>query len=285
MSATKLGMAVALAGLVAGPALADAKLEVRGAAMRLVVIPQSRPDIAITVLKTNARLPIRIRRFGETTFVNGDVGHRIHGCRVNGGRGVRIWGRGVFDYDSLPQVVARVPMDVTVSAGDAVFGDVGRSAALELNNRGCGDWTVSNVSGRARLDVTGSGTTRAGAAGSADIAVAGSGDVFMREVHGPLNAGSSGSGDIEVAEIRGPLTVRIAGSGDVKVNEGEASEVNVSIAGSGGVRFGGVARSLKASIAGSGDVSVAQVQGPIIKHVFGSGEVHVGVLDASRGGR
>ena len=93
---------------------------------------------------------------------------------------------------------------------------------------------------------------------------------------GAVNAGSSGSGDISVADVRGPLTVRIAGSGDVKVNGGEASEVDVSIAGSGGVRFGGLARSLKASIAGSGDVSVAEVQGPITKHIFGSGEVRVG---------
>ena len=151
-------------------------------------------------------------------------------------------------------------MEVKVSAGDAVYGDVGRSTDLDLNNRGCGDWTVGNVAGRARLDVTGSGATRAGSAGAAEVAVAGSGDVVMREVRGPLNVGSSGSGGISVANLRGPLTVRIAGSGDVKVDAGEASEVNVSIAGSGGVRFGGVARSLKASIAGSGDVSVAQVQ-------------------------
>ena len=265
-----------MAGLLGGPALATPSLEVRGAALRLVVIPEARADIAVIILKTDKRLPIRVRRFGGTTFINGDVGHRIHGCRVGGARGVAVRGRGEIAYDDLPQVVARVPMQVKVAAGDAVYGDVGRSSDLELNNRGCGDWTVGNIAGRARLDVTGSGATRAGAAGAAEVAVAGSGDVLMREVRGPLNVGSSGSGGISVATLRGPLTVRIAGSGDVKVDAGEASEVNVSIAGSGGVRFGGLARSLKASIAGSGDVSVAEVRGPIVKHVFGSGEVRVG---------
>jgi hypothetical protein len=63
----------------------------------------------------------------------------------------------------MPQVVIHTPRDVKVSAGGAVFGSVGRSATLDLDNAGCGDWTIANVEGTAKVSQAGSGDTRMGA--------------------------------------------------------------------------------------------------------------------------
>ena len=262
---------------LAGPGVAGPSLEIRGAAARVVVIPEARADIQVLLTKTSSKLPIRVRSFGQTTFVQGDIAHRAHGCHsLFGHRGVAVWGRGTIPYEDLPSLIVRTPMDVRITAGDAVFGEVGRSGELDLTNRGCGDWTFGNVLGRARVNQAGSGDSRGGGAGEADLSVAGSGDIAMQAVRGAVTAVSTGSGNISVASLAGPFTARIAGSGDVKVRAGVATRMNASIAGSGGVDFGGVAHQLKASIAGSGDVNVGRVDGPVSKRVFGSGEVTVG---------
>lgn len=270
-------LVAASASAMAGATLAAPTLDLRGAAVRLVVIPEARDDIQVTLTHTSTILPIRVRTFGKNTIVVGDVAHRTHSCDSFGpNRGVSVWGRGMISYDDLPQLLVRTPMDVKITAGDAVFGDVGRSNTLDLTNRGCGGWTVANVASRARINQAGSGDTRAGGAGQADLSVAGSGDINIQAVRGGVTAVSSGSGNITVASLQGPFNVRIAGSGDVRAKAGEASDVNAQVAGSGSVDFGGVARSLHASIAGSGDVTVARVDGPVTKHVFGSGDVTIG---------
>jgi len=261
----------------AGAAHGAPSLRIRGAAVRVVVIPEARSDITVAILRTNPRLPIHVSRFGDAITVQGDIGHRAHVCRtVLGRRSVAVWGRGDIPYAELPQVVVHTPMNVRLSAGDAVFGAIGRSDSLELANRGCGDWTVANVKGHMRLSEAGSGDARAGGAATADLSVAGSGNVVTREIRAGLVAVSTGSGDISAASVSGPFNVRIAGSGDIRAPAGQVTDLTAQVAGSGDVRFGGVARSLSASVAGSGDVTVAEVTGPVSKRVFGSGQVRVG---------
>jgi hypothetical protein len=99
--------------------------------------------------------------------------------------------------------------------------------------------------------------------------------VALREIRAGLVAVSTGSGGITATSVGGPFNVRIAGSGDVKAGGGQVTDLKADVAGSGDVRFGGVAKSLTASVAGSGDVTVAVVTGPVSKRVFGPGEVTV----------
>jgi hypothetical protein len=269
-----LGLLAAIGA--AGAVHAAPTLRIRGAAARVVVIPEARSDISVSILKANPRLPLHVSRFGETITVQGDIGHRMHDCQtVLGRRAVLVWGRGRITYEDMPQLVVHTPLDVRISAGDAVFGAVGRSDSLDLANKGCGDWTIANVKGHMRLSEAGSGDARAGAADSADIMVAGSSDVALREIRAGLVAVSTGSGGITATSVGGPFNVRIAGSGDVKAGGGQVTDLKADVAGSGDVRFGGVAKSLTASVAGSGDVTVAVVTGPVSKRVFGPGEVTV----------
>lgn len=268
-------LAFALAASLPGAARAAPPwLQIRGAAVRVAIVPEARRDIRITVLRTNRRLPLRIHVERGRTVISGDVNRRVRGCA--GTSTVDFWGRGKIAYAQLPFVVARTPLDVRVAAGDAVFGIVGRSASLDLTNQGCGTWTIANVRGRMRLDQAGAGVTRAGGGRGADLSVAGSGFLSVGPVDGSLSAVSSGSGDIAVASVRGSVDVRVAGTGDVSIAGGAAARMTASIAGSGDIHMGGSAASLVASVTGSGAIDVAHVTGPVQRQVFGAGEVRTG---------
>jgi hypothetical protein len=253
------------------------RLAIRGATAHVVIIPEARSNIQVTMLKSRRDLPIRISRTGDLTIIAGDVAHRVRGCAMLArGPGVRLHGIGDVEEADLPQIVVRTPLDVRVIAADAVSGAVGRAASVDFENRGCGSWTLANVRGRLRFSQVGSGDVRAGQTGAADLSVAGGGSIAVRQVEGPLTAISSGEGAIIAGAIEGPLIARVAGSGDVVVRTGRAAQVNISVAGSGAVRFGGQAGAVSAEVTGSGHVSIAHAGGPVSRRVFGAGEIAVG---------
>ncbi|HEY1880881.1 MAG TPA: DUF2807 domain-containing protein [Caulobacteraceae bacterium] len=252
-------------------------VDIRHAAMRVTVIPEARSDIEVGVIKPNPKMRITVSRMGDSVIVDGGLGFRNANCSSFFGRhGVHIWGMGFVSYESLPQVIIRTPLDAKVGAGGAVFGVIDRSGSLELSNAGCGDWTVANVAGPIRVRMAGSGDVHAGGAGSADVRISGSSDVFLGDVRDGLDTSSSGSGDLRVNSLNGPLHVHIAGSGNVLAASGQVTDMTVGVAGSGDVKFGGVAQRLDASVVGSGDVRVGRVTGPVTRHIAGSGSVTVG---------
>jgi hypothetical protein len=263
--------------LAATAAAADPTIEVRHAAARVVVVPEARSDIAVTVLKSNPKLPLKITREGDLVIVDGGLGWGAPNCHgADGHYWVDGFTIGHVGWDELPQVVIHTPLKAHVGASGAVFGEVGRGQGLDLANAGCGDWKLADQAGPLNVRLAGSGDVRAGAAQSVEAKISGSSDLYLRQAADGLSAGISGSGDIHVGRLDGRLHVHISGSGDVDVHDGQVSDMDVSVAGSGDVRFGGVARSLEASVAGSGDVSVAHVTGSVTKHVAGSGDVTVG---------
>lgn len=269
------GLGVAFA---AGAAqAATPHVEIKDAVARVTVIPEARSDIKVEVLSANPRLPLQVRTRGADVIVDGDLARKIRSCNGSHGRvRVEVAGVGEVSYGDMPQIIIRTPREADIEAGGAVFGVVGKSASLELSNAGCGDWTVANVDGLLKLNQAGSGDTRVGRAGQANLRVAGSGDISTQEIAGPLHVDIAGSGDVTAASLKGALDVKIAGSGDVHIPSGQAGAVTVSIAGSGGLEFGGTADSLKARIAGSGDVKVKAVKGEVSKAVVGSGAIKIG---------
>ncbi len=269
----------ALAGTMAADAAPS--VEIRAAAARVQVIPESRSDIQVTLVRADTRLPIRVRRLGDRVYITGDVGHRIRGCLgPDGHPGVAVFGRGAIPFDQLPQLVIRTPAAVRLVAGEAVFGQIGRAASVDFTNEGCGDWVLADVTGRLRLNQAGSGAAKAGAAGSSDLSVVGTGGISVGRIGGELTAVSSGAGGIVVAAVSGKVDARVGGSGDIDLASGFAGDMTVSIAGSGAVRFRGTARTLRASIAGTGDISVERVTGEVTRQVFGAGRVRIGPLVA-----
>lgn len=273
----RLLTACAAAGLVLGAGAAQAaEVEIKDAVARVTVIPEARNDIKVEFLHTNPKLPLQVRSQGGKTIVDGDLDRRIKNCGARGGVSVSVSGVGEVNENEMPHVVIRTPRDADVEAGGAVFGTVGKSASLELSNAGCGDWTLANVNGKLKVSQAGSGDTRAGSAGEAEVRVAGSGDVRTQAIRGPLDVDVAGSGDVWVASVGGALDVKVAGSGNVTVAEGQAGAMTVTVAGSGDVDFGGTAQSLKVRIAGSGDVRAKAVKGEVSKAIVGSGGVTIG---------
>ena len=278
--------AAAATTLLAGAAQAQ-ELKIRHAAARVVVIPENRGDVLVTIGRGAAQVPpLQVRRTeGGGVMIEGDLRRKIGSC--SGGQRpfsavspdpnltVEIRGMGKVRVADLPLITARVPMNAKVEAGGAVWGSVGRADNLDLGSAGCGDWVAANVNDKLSIALAGSGDVVAGTSRSADIAVAGSGDVRIGAVSGPLDASIAGSGDIYAAAVNGSLDASIAGSGDVVVAGGRLTSVDASILGSGDVRVDGTAESLDASIAGSGDVRVAQVLRGVDRSVMGSGDVIV----------
>lgn len=286
--------AAVLAAFAAQPAAAQ-DAEIRNAVARVIVIPEDRADIAVEITRGSADLPqLTVERRGSKVRIDGGLGRRrsvmqltndsIREC--NDGRAdarqpgegatVEVRGKGRIRLEDAPLVVLRTPRDVDVSSGSGVYGAVGRGArSVDLGAGGCGNWTVANVDGRLEVAVGGSGTVRAGTSRLLEASVGGSGSVFAGAT-GDLDASIGGSGSIVVAGVNGPAEVAIGGSGDVTIRGGRASTLEVAVAGSGNVRFDGVADSLEASIAGSGDVRVAEVTGAVSRSIVGSGEVRIG---------
>jgi len=263
--------------LATSAASAAPSVEIKNAAAIVTIIPENRSDISVTMAQTNRRLPITVTRDGDGVRVDGNIqGWSVNCHRSFGVERVSVMGLGDFARADLPVIVVRTPMDARVGAHGAVFGSVSRSGSLTLSNSGCGDWLVGNVAGPLVISAFGSGDVGAGNAASADITVTGSADVKTNAVHGPLKVRVSGSGDVSVASMEGAIDAHITGSGDVIVHGGDVSAMTVGVAGSGDVRFDGVAQSLNASIAGSGDVTVRKVIGPVSRHVAGSGDIRIG---------
>jgi hypothetical protein len=282
MRASVGGGLVALAALFGASGAQAASVEIKNAVARVTIIPEARSDVAVSIVRDDSHHPLRVstwpdgRTVIEGAYFGGFFGG-ITACNSHGGHPyVRVGLSGDVSYDDMAQVVVRTPQDARVSAGGAVFGEVGRSENLDLHLSGCGDWVVANVHGRLNLVSSGSGDVRTGSAGVAKISAAGSGDVYTRAVGGGVEASIAGSSDIHIAEASGPLKIRISGSGDVGIGGGHASDLEVFIAGSGDLTYKGVADTVSAFVAGSGDVNVAHVTGAVKKSIAGSGDVNIG---------
>ncbi len=313
-TAAPLLATAALAAVLAAaaPALAAPGVQVENAAARLVVIPEARSDVSVTVTRSSMDLPLpQIRREGDRMVVDGGLRGRINGCgsvnmnifgamrhrpgEPSPGQRVNIRGIGQVPVERLPVITVHVPLDASVAAADAVWGEVGPTDRLHLAKAGCGDFRVADVrgdfdlasngsgdtaigrAGRVRAQLSGSGDlTGADVGGDVDLNIAGSADARFARVGGGVAVAIAGSGDLKAAEIHGPLNVTLAGSGGVRIDGGRAPSAAVRVTGSGDVNFGGEAGSLSVQSYGSGDIHVARVTGPVAKVVHGSGEITIG---------
>jgi hypothetical protein len=274
-----LGAAAALSA----PALARATpaVQVRDAAVRLLILPEQRSDLVVETVHGNPQLPLRVWSFAGRTHIDGDVGGRVQGCRTRRGEpGALISKLGYVAYDALPFVVVHTPMNARVFVGGAAWGNIGPSDILEFSNEGCGQWQVGTVRGAMKLSQAGVGVTRAGGAASAGLYAVGDGVITTREITGPVTAMSFGSSQIEIASVSGAFTARVAGAGQIRALAGRVGTMKAAVAGSGEVAFDGTADTLDASVIGSGDVSIASVTGAVRKQVIGQGQVKIGAPQA-----
>jgi hypothetical protein len=293
-----LGWVLATVVLAAAGSASAASLEIRNAVLRVVIIPEARSDINITVIKANPRLPIRLSTdlAGGTVIDGGAWFTPFFGkpvwCEANGD--VHIWGVGHVANADLPQILVRMPLDARVSAGGGVFGAISAANSLNLDASGCGDWVMGNVRDRLAVSNSGSVSVRTGMAGRMALEDSGSGRIATRGAANGLDAQVSGSGEVAVEAASGQVRIQDSGSGDITVNGGQASSLDEQVSGSGDIQFRGAAQDVRASlsgigqvgagvvthsldvdISGGGDMSVQQVSGMVRADISGSGRLHI----------
>jgi hypothetical protein len=294
-----------LAGLAAAGVLASggaahaATLEIQNAAVRVVVIPEERADVSVTVLHANPRLPLKVSTgpLGDV-IVDGGFGYGRLGPPLAGvqlwlwqrpatcgpqGPGGWMWvlGLGQVSYEDLPQVVARVPMDARVSADAAVFGEIGPAGRVELKASSCGAWTIANVQGPLVIRNTGAARIRAGDAARMTLIATSLGSIEARNASADLDARNTGSGDIKVARASGAIAARVTSSGSIHIGGGDASNVRALTTGSGDIRFGGRARTVQAGITSLGGIDLASVSDALDVSITGSGNMGVDRADGA----
>jgi len=273
-----IAIATAATALAAtGAAAAAPSVEVRDAVARVTVVPEDRADVKVEMITKNAALPLDVRMEGTRTVISGGLSHRITDCHTRGDHpSAYVRGVGDITYENMPQVVIHTPKAVVVEANGAVYGAVGRSASLDLENSGCSAWTLADVAGDATLRESGAGSVRMGSAGRLQLRLSGAGSVHATQVRQGLDATLSGAGGVNVDDLSGAMLAHVSGVGHIKVAQGHAGAVQASVSGVGSVDFGGDAQSLDASISGFGGIRVKAVSGQITKSVSGGGHITVG---------
>ena len=251
-------------------------IEVRNAAAILVVTPEDRADVVVTVTGGDRLPPLKVRDGDGRLVFDGGLGRRVRGCSSGSPYSVNINDLGEVSESELPRIEIKTPRTLDLAVSGGVATTVGPSDTATFSFAGCGPATLGDVKGELEVDAAGTGDVRGGAAQSARIQIAGSGEVDLGVVTQGLEASIAGSGSARAKSVTGALDASIAGSGDVVINGGAISKADISIAGSGDVVVDAPVVDLDASIMGSGDVKVASVSGTLERSVMGSGGVTTG---------
>ncbi|MGZ3297726.1 MAG: GIN domain-containing protein [Asticcacaulis sp.] len=261
------------AAAFAQAASAATEVELRHTAARVNVIPENRPDVALTVNYGNSRLPkIMVHNEGDKLVADGKLDMRSISCHDDG---LSVTGYGQIAGADLPVITIHVPMDAKVAVGGGAYGQIGATKALEFSEGGCGSWKIADVAGKGEINIGGSGNITAGSLAEAEVNIGGSGN-FKAQTLGRLEGNIGGHGDINADTLNGDGEVNIGGSGNVNLGGGHAPRMEVNIAGSGRVMFGGEVGNLEVNIVGSGDVHIKKVTGNVSKSVMGSGNIVIG---------
>lgn len=154
-------------------------------------------------------------------------------------------------------LVVRMKRGEHVSTRRDIVVTVNVPTLASIATAGAGDVRVEGLKTPAlRLSIAGSSDVRIAGLDteSFELRIAGSGDVVAAGRAASVSVGVSGSGDANLeALVADDVKVRIAGSGDASVTANRA--LDVSVVGSGDVRYGGTASAVKLSAAGSGTVT------------------------------
>ncbi len=267
------------------------RVTIKAAAIRLVIVPEERADIAVTVENPGALPTPEVSLDNGRLVIDGRLAGRLHDC----GETIDVDGYGAVARDSMPLVTVRAPMAVVLRVNSSGPTQIGPAQSVEAAFTGCGGADIADVAGALKLDLSGAGAVNAGAAGSLDLDSAGSADAVIGAVSGGAVISIAGSGNVDVAALTGDLELDAAGSGGVTIKGGAINRAEISlagadevtiaanieqleaaIAGSGSVAVDGEVGELEASIMGSGDVSARKVRGRVERNVMGSGEVRIG---------
>lgn len=165
-----------------------------------------------------------------------------------------------------------VSLDLSGCSG-ATIGDV--EGDLDLDIAGASDVTAGAV-GHLTADVSGTGNLRLGViARGAELDLQGTGTVEIASLTGDLTTDVQGTGSVSIrGGSLGTAEIDIAGAGDMNI-AAPVQTLNVSIMGVGDIDVAGAVGDLDADIMGPGSVTVQAVTGSLQQDIAGPGSVTV----------
>jgi hypothetical protein len=157
--------------------------------------------------------------------------------------------------------------------GTARIGDV--AGELDLDIAGAGEVTTGSAR-HVTADVAGAGDITLGAiAAGADLDISGAGTVTIASLTGDLSTDAAGASNIRInGGAIGTAEIDMAGSGDLEI-AANVSTLTVSIMGVGDIDVAGTVGDLDVDIAGPGSVTVQAVTGSMQQDIAGPGSVTV----------
>lgn len=254
------------------------EVQLRDVAAFVRIRPENRTDVAVAVVNNGPLRAPEFRMSRNRLVIDGKLRRDIRSCRTRGAEGFEVVTarNGRLAGASLPIIELRVPQDAVVSASGAVRVHMAPAQSTRFRLGGCGDADIERVEDGADISLSGTPDLRLYDAGTADVTVAGEGDVTLGVIRSGLTASVAGDGGLVAARVDGPTSIAIQGDGGVLIRDGRADTLNVVIAGDGDVTHNGQAGRLDAVILGGGDVRVRRVDGEVTRRVLGGGDVIVG---------
>ena len=274
---------------------AEAVLTLKNLRADLEVIPEDRVDFSVAVDEngTDDPAPVVTRHNGKLT-IEGSIPTEVKAFRVSRNLDPRLdsqafkdrWRQPLSHPEHLAHIVVHAPSRLTIRSTADIFGHVGPSHQLQIDDNGAGRWTVDDVDGTVEINGNGRshfvlgnallasiGLMGTGSLSILDVrrllvGVYGSGDITVRSVTTDAEITVGGIGDLMVQSISGKLRVDIEDAGHVVAHSGELALLKVrTLDGLGSVDFGGTAKEADISIGTRADVHVHRVTGTLKQHL------------------
>ena len=187
-------------------------------------------------------LTVEQHRDGDRVTIKPHAGHDIH-----------------FGY-AYVDLRVRVPANLAVVAkGDSGDVEARNVGSLEFDTSS-GDLIADHVAGKLGGEMS-SGDIRASDIGDVEIRRTSSGDITLRNVHGPASIARAGSGDLHLDGVAS-VSIGHVGSGDVRISDA-SSDVTIESIGSGDITVSDVGGDFRVGSRGSGDVTHRNVRGKV----------------------
>ena len=148
---------------------------------------------------------------------------------------------------------------------------------LAIDESGAGDYSVGDLGGSLRLDLSGAVRVIAADVSSLDLDLSGKSDVDIGQVHGAAKTELSGAGHLAIRRADVPdFSVSISGAANVSVAAGQIDHLRAEDSGFGSIRLDTTVGDADIDMSGVGSIRLAKVTGRVRKDVSGVGTVSIG---------
>jgi len=223
------------------------RLTLEVAAARVAVMPEDRPDIAVT-----AAPGLRVVRDGANVTVS-------DGSRPPGWFARRC-GPG---KTTEPTITVRAPRNLAIASRGHVTGTIGPMQDLQLVSAGCGRWDIAAVEDVLRLAQKGVGDIHATTARLATARIDGDGRIELAKAREGLDAYVDGPGVMTAGQVEGRLDAELWGRGAIVVSRGFTQRAFLFAKGRGHIEHGGVISTLTAEAREKAVIRIGVVAGTV----------------------